>query len=217
MSCEHYWREGVRLVERGEADPHREDCQVCRREHAMRERITRALSLVGSDAAGDQAWQAEVWRRIARLEAPRSKPWRWWGGAVAFCAILLFWRMSDWRQAPPQELPMIEILPAEKMRSTSLGSPMPGDRVRLSVQAGQEARIYRAGLLLLRCPSGQGRPGCSLDGRGVVAEALLAVSGRYQLVVISGPGGHASGVLARDLEAVAAAGGRYNYRELLVR
>ena len=66
MRCEHYWREGILLVERGEPDPHRETCAVCRREHEIRAELVGAFPLVGPRSVGDPAWEARVWRRITR-------------------------------------------------------------------------------------------------------------------------------------------------------
>ncbi len=163
MSCERYWREGALLADRGEPDPHRETCEVCRREHEAREQIIRALPLVGSEAAGDPAWQARVWSRIAQLEAPRSRParswWYWGGGAVALGTAMLLWWMGGRREMPRGAAPMIELIPGGTMRSASLDSPSPGDRVRLSAHPGEEARIYRAGRLVLRCAPGQAQRG----------------------------------------------------------
>ena len=66
MSCEHYWRDGVLLVERGEPDPHRETCIECRRAHEAREQLVRALPGVFGSAAGDADCQMRGCSRNAR-------------------------------------------------------------------------------------------------------------------------------------------------------
>ncbi|TMQ05953.1 MAG: hypothetical protein E6J91_39235, partial [Deltaproteobacteria bacterium] len=98
MTCDHYWRDGILLVESGEPDPHRDTCVVCRREHQGREELVRALPLVGGTTTGDPNWEARVWSRIARLEPPRGP--RWWrlgGGLAAACAlVLMWWTLGRW-------------------------------------------------------------------------------------------------------------------------
>lgn len=222
MSCEHYWRDGILLVERGEPDPHRDTCVVCRREHKAREALVRALPLVGGmggTTAGDPSWEARVWSRIARLDvpgAPRAR--RWWRLGAAFataCAIVLMWWMIGRGEQPDELRPRIEIVAGEvAMRSAS---PRVGDRVRIAVNPGDEVRIYRAGQLVLRCPARSTRGGCASDAHGMIAEALLAATGDYQLVVITSATAEPVGNLVSDLGAIVSAGGEYQITELPVR
>jgi len=239
MSCEHYWRDGVLLVERGQPDPHRETCIECRRAHEAREQLVRALPGLGGTATGDPDWQMRVWSRIARDEASRARRSYWIGGglavAAAAAAIVCIWftRPGDHvvvryttqsdsvvsvaaaddgaRKARPQ----IEIVSGKlAMRSTSARV---GDRVRILVDLGQEVRVYRAERLLLRCPARATSPGCASDDQGLVAEAELATAGEYQLVVIPAATAEPVGTLDRDLAAVVSAGGDYQVTELSVR
>ena len=216
MSCEHYWRDGIQLVERGESDPHRDTCVVCRREHKAREALIRALPLVGGTTAGDPHWEARVWSRIARLEAPRANlSWRLGGGVAIACAVVLLWWTLGQREQPEETRPCIEVVPGEvAMRSTS---PRVGDRVRIAVNPNDEVRIYRADQLVLRCPVRTTDSGCVSDARGMVAEALLATAGDYQLVVITSATAEPVGRFDRDLAAVVSAGGDYQITELSVR
>jgi hypothetical protein len=216
MICEHYWRDGIMLVERGEPDPHRDACVVCSREHKAREALIRALPLVGGTTAGDPNWEARVWRRIARLEPPRARRWWFLGGGVATaCAIVLIWWTLGRPGHPEKTRPRIEVVPGEvAMRSTSLRV---GDRVRIAVKPTDEVRIYRADHLVLRCPAKSTRGGCASDTRGMVAEALLAAAGDYQLVVITAATAEPVGGFDRDLWAIVSAGGEYQITELSVR
>lgn len=216
MSCEHYWRDGILLFERGEPDPHRDTCIVCRREHKVRADLIQALPLVGRTTAGDPNWEARVWRRIARLEAPRAK--RWWrlgGGFATACAIVLLWWALGHRDHPEEARPRIEVVPGGvAMRSTSPGI---GDRVRISVKPTDEVRVYRADHLVLRCPARSTHGGCASDARGMVAELLLATAGDYQLVIIASATAEPVGRLDHDLGAIVSAGGEYQITELSVR
>jgi len=90
MTCEHYWRDGILLVERGERDPHRETCDDCRRAHLLREQLIRGLPEVGARATGDPHWQSRVWSRIAREETARARRSYWLsGGVAAACALVV--------------------------------------------------------------------------------------------------------------------------------
>jgi hypothetical protein len=219
MRCERYWRDGVLLVEQGRPDPHRDECLDCRREHEARGELVRAIGTV-SARRGDPRWQARVWRRIAELDAPRHPTWIPWAGALAAAAVLV---LIVWTQAGPhgagggEREPGFEIIPSElAMRSTSAGI---GDRVRIRVRATQEARIYRAEKLLLRCtaPAAAATPGCSRDGGDVLAEFALALPGDYQLVIAPAGIGEPAGSLEADMAAITAAHGKFQVRELTVR
>jgi hypothetical protein len=221
MSCEHYWREGILLVERGEPDPHRDVCLECRRAHEARDHLVGALPAVARTRSGDPSWQTRVWGRIARDEASRARRSYWIaGGLVAAAAIALICVRfvpfgaggGDHRVA---DRPRFDIVSGPlAMRSTSARV---GDRVRISVGRGQEARVYRADHLVLRCPARSTAPGCMPDDQGMVAEALLATAGEYQLVMILSATADPVGTLDRDLAAVVSAGGEYKVTELSVR
>jgi hypothetical protein len=215
MSCEHYWRDGILLVERDEPDPHRDGCVVCRREHKAREELVHALPLIGARSAGDPAWEARVWSRIARLELRRARRrWVLAGSATACAAIAMYLMIGD-RDRLDETRPRIEVVPGEvAMRSAS---PRVGDRVRIAVKPTAEVRVYRAARLVLRCPAGSNAGGCVSDARGMVAEAQLSAPGEYQLVVITSATSGPVGTLGRDLEAIDVAGGQYQITELTVR
>lgn len=66
MTCTRYWRDGIVLVERDQPDPHREACEDCRREHAARYELVRALPMIGGAPRCDTDWQARVWQQITR-------------------------------------------------------------------------------------------------------------------------------------------------------
>ncbi|HEX3476741.1 MAG TPA: hypothetical protein VHT91_17060 [Kofleriaceae bacterium] len=239
MTCERYWRDGILLDERGERDPHRDTCDDCRRAHRDRELLVRALPEVGATSAGDPDWQSQVWRRIARRETSRARRSYWLGGALAaagLAAAIGLYLTSQHPAGGPAggtaELaerstgsgarPRIEIVSSpEAMRSTpSAGTPSSarvGDRVRISVGPGSEVRIYRADRLVLRCPAWQASPGCTPDAVGLIADAVLAPAGDYQLVTITSVNVDPAGVLDRDLAAVVDAGGDYRLTDLSVR
>jgi hypothetical protein len=230
MTCDHYWRDGILRVERGEPDPHRDTCVVCRREHLSREELIRALPLVAAKAEGDPNWEARVWSRIARLEAAPPSRWRWIhsiGCVAAFVLVLIGWAAL---RGAPYQTPRIELVPNElamRSRSTST-SPSVGDRVRITVKTTDEVRIYHGETLVLRCPAGATSGGCVSDGGRMVAEARLITPGTYQLVIIMATGatdhdGHApvvpppSGDMGIDLQKIVEAGGDTQITELTVR
>jgi hypothetical protein len=219
MSCEHYWRDGVLLAERGEPDPHRDTCIECRRAHATRNQLVAALPEVSAETTGDPDWQMRVWCRIAREEAGRARRSSWVAGgllaAAAVFAVAWFGLGHRGDDAALAARPRIEIVPGElAMRSASARV---GDRARISVNRGQEVRVYRAQHLVLRCPAKPAGAGCLADDRGLVAEAELATAGEYQLVVISTATAEPVGSLDRDLAAVVSARGDYKITELSVR
>jgi hypothetical protein len=218
MSCEHYWREGILLVERGEPDPHRDTCLQCRRAHEARGHLVGALPMVGGTRNGDPSWQTRVWGRIARDEASRARRSYWIAGGFAAAAAVVLLCVHFGAGSADHgiaERPRFDIVPGPvAMRSTSARV---GDRVRISVGRGQEARVYRANHLVLRCPVGSTAPGCTPDDQGLVAEALLGTAGEYQLVMILAATADPVGTLDRDLAAVVSAGGEYKVTDLSVR
>lgn len=214
MTCEHYWRDGIVLVELGEPDPHRDTCATCRREHEIHDAIIQALPLIGHEATGAPGWEARVWRRIDRLESSRRVRWWYIGAALAAaCAMVLTWWGLAHR-GPSR--PRIEIVPgpsAVAMRSTS---PSVGDRVRITVEPTSEVRVYHGDRLVLRCPVGAATDGCLSDAHSGVAEALLGAGGVYRVVVITLVAAEPSGRLDLDLRAIVSAGGEYQITELRV-
>jgi len=235
MTCEHYWRDGILLDERGERDPHRDTCEDCRRAHRERELLVRVLPEVGAASAGDPDWQSQVWRRIARQETSRARRSYWLGGALAAAGLLAAIGLYLTRDQPAGwtaehadrstgsgARPRIEIVSSPTaMRSTpgtgTVASARVGDRVRISVGPGSEVRIYRADRLVLRCPAWQTSPGCTPDAVGLVADAVLTAAGDYQLVTITSVNVDPAGVLDRDLAAVVDGGGDYRLTDLSVR
>jgi bacterioferritin-associated ferredoxin len=133
--------------------------------------------------------------------------------------VVLLWLVihrGERRGDQPDEVrPRIEVVPGEvAMRSTSARV---GDRVRVLVPPADEVRIYRADHLVLRCPVGSSGGGCRSDARGLVAEALIATTGDYQLVIVKSATADPAGSRDRDLGAIVAAGGDYTITELSVR
>ena len=244
MSCEHYWRDGILLTERGEPDPHDSTCVDCRRARGERDELVRALPRVGATSTGDPNWQARVWSRIAREETAKVRRSYWLGGGVAAaCAVVaVYLYVAGGKHPQPDQpssdrsvvdeagrdrpetperapsvpaQPRIEIVSGQlAMRSTSARV---GDRVRITVDRGQEVRTYRADRLMLRCRAQSLAPGCKLDARELIAEAELATAGDYQLVVIRSATADPGGTLDADLAAVVSAGGDYKVTELSVR
>jgi hypothetical protein len=241
--CEHYWRDGVLMVERGQADPHRDDCLACRRAHEARGQLVRALALVGA-GAGDPWWQERVWQAIRRERAGKpAAAWSWmpWASALAAACVLLAFvsaRGLYHRERGEGELarPRIDIVPSEvATRSTSAGI---GDRVRIAAAAHQEVRIYRGEKLLLRCTAAAAAttPGCAADAGGLTAEHVLRLPGEYQLLIVSAgilsppmppveagsvpaaePPAASAASLDRDLQAITASGSTYQLEVLVVR
>lgn len=222
MRCERYWREGVLLVEQGRPDPHRDECLDCRREHEARGELVRAFRSVGA-RDGEPRWQARVWQQIAEEARPWwASPWLGWGTALAAAAVLalvvttqgLFHR-DQGKLGDDGARPRFEIVSTPvAMRSTSAGI---GDRVKIWVHAWQEARIYRAERLLLRCTAAAAQPGCTSAESGVLAEHAFTLPGDYQLVIVPTGIAEPAGSLDRDLAAITAGGGTYQLRELPVR
>jgi hypothetical protein len=235
MTCQHYWREGIVLVERGEPDPHRDGCVDCRRQHTARQQLVRAMPLVGAVPDDDSDWQPRVWQQIARegmtsTGLPGIRRW-WWslGGALAAGCAVLVWLVVHPPNKPAgrgasdgvaylesaETLPRIEIIsgPVAK-RSTSARV---GDRVRISARPGDDIRVYRADHLVARCVAGAPSEDCSRGAQAIVAETALKTAGDYQLVVIKAQRVEPIGSFDADLAAVVAAGGSYDVKELSIR
>jgi hypothetical protein len=239
MTCKRYWREGVVLAERGEPDPHRDTCSDCRREHAARAELVRALPMVGAGAASDPQWQARVWQQIARetVRPVRTRAWRYWwsfaGPMVAACAALMLWFVlrhpgemlpADHSEARARELPARELpdgLPHIEifagpitMRSRSARV---GDRVRITALPNEDIRVYRADRLILRCTAEMPSSACTGSAQGIVVETAFSAAGEYQLVVIKTAAVAPVETLSRDLAAVIDADSGYDLTSVSIR
>jgi len=231
MSCERYWREGILLVERNAPDPHRATCDTCQREHSARDQLVRAMRLVVDVSDGDAQWKARVWTRIARFEPPSSR-WRrllhrvahgrrfrqrpWWQAGTAFalaCAVWLILR--DHRGLTVDGHTYVEVLSSgSAAERTTL--PHVGDRIQITVRAGDEIRVYRADRLVLRCSAQAVAAGCTAAADRTVAQLTIAAPGGYQLVVITPPTAPPAGSIELDLRDVVQAGGEYRITDLPV-
>jgi hypothetical protein len=231
MSCRRYWREGIVLVEHGEADAHRETCVDCRRAHAARHELVRAIPMSNAPPRGESDWQARVWQQIAvegkiRPPAPTTSRW-WWSLAPAFAAcIVLFVGYRNLQREPDRfaELrplaanyssPRIEIISGPVVKRST--SARVGDRVRISARAGDDVRLYRAERLVMRCTAKAPSAECTRTDHGIVAETALAAPGDYQLVVIEGMVIEPVGSLSSDLAPVIKAGGDPQITDLSIR
>jgi hypothetical protein len=238
--CEHYWREGVLLVERGRPDPHRDDCLDCRREHEARGALVRALQQVGA-GAGDPRWQAKVWARIDRARAARtsSRPvWLPWASALAAaCVLVVFVRAGGLlhreREDGAAEVAVkVDIAPGEQLRahradhaadSSRSRSAAIGDHVRAWIAPRQEARLYRGEALLARCAAAMPMtPRCADVGVGVIVDQSLDLPGKYQLViapaeVLAAPASGEAASPDRDLAALTERGVGYELFVITVR
>jgi hypothetical protein len=230
MSCRRYWREGIVLVERDEADPHRETCVDCRRAHAARLELVRAIPMSNAPPRGESDWQARVWQQIAvegkrRPPAPSASRW-WWSLAPAFaaCVVLLVgyrMRQRDLDHAALPALamkytsPRIEIISGPVVKRST--SARVGDRVRISARAGDDVRLYRAERLVMRCIAKAPSAECTRTEHGIVAETAFETPGDYQLVVIEGMVIEPRDSLSDDLAPVIKAGGDPQLTDLSIR
>jgi len=232
MSCKRYWRDGIELAERGEPDPHREGCVECRRAHAARHELVRAIAYADPAPRGDSDWQARVWQQIAgagrtAVKPPRASRW-WWslGPAFALCAVLVLWQGRRSHESPTgmtlshvasssDSLPRIEIISGPVVKRSTLARV--GDRVRISARPGDDIRVYRAEHLVLRCTAKASSADCSNSDQSIVAETAFTTAGEYQLVVIKGMVIEPVGSLSADLAPVIEAGGDPQLTDLSIR
>jgi hypothetical protein len=229
MTCRRYWREGIVLVERGDDDPHRETCVDCRRAHAARHELVRAIPMSNAPPGGESDWQARVWQQIAvegkrRLPAPSTSRW-WWSLAPAFAACIVLVMGYRMRQRDLDQLgeplavtytsPRIEIISGPVVKRST--SARVGDRVRISARAGDDIRLYRAERLVMRCTGKTQSPECIRTERAIVAETAFETPGDYQLVVIEGMVIEPADSLSADLVPVIKAGGDPQITDLSIR
>jgi hypothetical protein len=229
MSCRRYWREGIVLVERDEVDPHRETCVDCRRAHAARHELVRAIPMSNAPPRGESDWQARVWQQIAvegkrRPPAPSKPRWLWsLAPAFAACAVLLVgYRMRLHAPGPETthivasySVPRIEIISGPVVKRST--SARVGDRVRISARMGDDVRLYRAERLVMRCTAKAPSAQCTHTDHGIVAETAFDTPGDYQLVVIEGMVVEPVDSLSADVAAVIKAGGDPQLTDLSIR
>jgi hypothetical protein len=183
MTCERYWREGIVLVERGDADPHRDSCPDCTRAHAARQELIDSLPLVGGGYTGDPRWQAGVWRRIQAEQAPAPRAWPWKltsGLSVAAAVVMVALGLFHGGGAEPR--PSFEFI-SGPVAMRSRADHHVDDRLRVAVGGASEVRIYRGDKLVLRCGPRESKPGCTPDDRGMIVERTLDVPGGYEVLV----------------------------------
>jgi hypothetical protein len=234
MSCDHYWKKGILLLERGEHDPHLASCLDCAREHRAREDMIRALPLVGT-GGGDPMWQERVWSRIAmqRAEDARSRiTWQWGGGLVVAAAALALWTQVKPRQSESSivasDRPRYKLTTAVVVRSAEEPADPAeiGKLLEVWGTAREEVRVYLGERLLLRCASGLSAPhsSCVTDEAGVAAKLLLTSPGEYRIITFAvKPGDGATfaaqlpGKMSLDLNAILESKKSYKLDELPVR
>lgn len=243
LRCEHYWREGVLRVERGQADPHRDECLDCRREHEARAALVRGLQQVGV-GAGDPRWQAKVWAQLdrerdRRLAAQARPAWAPWATAfAAACALVMFVQLSGLFHREGEgggvvgPIAKVAIAPAGQVRALR-AEPAPeparslsaaiGEHVQAWIAPRQEVRIYRGEGLIARCAEAMpASPRCAHVGAGTVVDQILELPGTYRLVVapaaiLEGPRVGEAASIDRDLAALTAGGVGYEQYVITVR
>lgn len=228
MSCDHYWKKGVLLLERGERDPHLASCLDCAREHQRREEMIRSLPLIGSDG-GDPMWQERMWSRVAmeRADDHRSRiAWQWGGGLVVAAAVLALWVQLKPQERGEASLAVhkrerYKLTTVMKVRSPGGATPVEhvehvepvelGKLLEVWGTAREEVRVYLGEKLLLRCSSELSSPDtiCVPDGDGVAAKLFLASPGEYRMITFAvKPGDGAAfsaqlpGKMSQDLKAI---------------
>jgi hypothetical protein len=207
MICEHYWRDGVVLVERGLDDPHRDGCEDCARAHASRQELIDALPLIGADVTGDPFWQAKVWQVIDEpARAPRR--WRWQlAGALAAASAIALWFGLD-RARPGDARPSVAIIETGPQKRS--GAPHVDDHLQVFAGEGSDVWIYRDGRIVLQCRAHQATAVCVPDPDGMTVDLVLKLPGEYRIIVTLAPFALApSGKLDEDLAALESAGAAY--------
>lgn len=222
--------ETERLIDADELDAaareHVAGCAPCEARLAGYRRIAGALRALGASHAvpADRrerllatidALPAEAPRdRIAFADRRSARRWRTHAVAavgLAAAAVLALWLTSD--RAPVA--PRFELAVLAGTGEPTRGDARLGERLRVRARLGSSIgiRIYRNDReLLLECPRG-----CTRDGGVMIGEITLDAIARYQIVWFDGPLPPSAGELDRDVAAAAAAGARYELRELEVR
>jgi hypothetical protein len=216
MTCERYWSDGVMLAERGLPDLHREGCDECRRAHAARDELVRALPSTGPRDDGRSDWQLRVWQQIASGERQQAR--RGWviGGGLALAGAAAIVALLLTRERAPERYTTTVAL--EKGPIVKRGDAQVGDSVRTLLAPDDEVRIYRGGELVHRCANAITRAGCMHDARGSVALFELPTAGDYTIVIVTGSTIEPVGSFDSDLAALVQANVRYRIeQELAVR
>ena len=189
--CRRFEDEALLRIERGlPLDEHFFTCSDCLAARAAYERLTAGIAGLDAAAEPPERWQTRVWQRI---ETRRGARRRWWtparswllaGGLAAAAALLLFVR-APLEQARAASL-AVEVRPGGGVRRGA--EARPGDRLVLRATTGTarqaELRVYRNDReLVLRCSD---RAPCARQGSALRAELVLALTGRYQALVVAG-------------------------------
>jgi hypothetical protein len=216
MMCDRYWRDGILLVERGEADPHRDGCADCARAHAARQELIDVLPQIGAGRTGDAHWQAKVWRRIDGERAGTAARWRWFGGAlIVACAIALWIGLSRQDLGPGFEI--IHGTVAMRSEGAHYEEARIDDRLRVTVDETFEVWIYRSERLQLWCSAGKSEERCTRDSGRPVAEMTLDVAGTYHVIIVKAPVAPPGGDFDEDHASLESARAKYELRLLRVR
>ena len=187
MTCEHYERVGVLLAERGEDDPHRETCVVCKGEHEMRRAIIEALPLVDAGEIGDPNWQQRVWKAIGEGRAVKQRPVgvRWFVGsalATACSLVLVSWLVII--REPVLQIAKVEVITRHVERGASAMKGSVGDQVRATVAKGADVRVYRDHDLVRWCGPKVMNDGCSIEGDTLIVAVEAKVAGTYSVIIV---------------------------------
>lgn len=213
MSCDRFEREGLALLEAGQALPeHFTHCPDCLAARERYRELGSALREAGAELEPAGDWQARVWARVRQREAVREKPGRrfglLWLPALAAAGLTAALALPSWLRPKPGLT--LEVAPAGAVRRG--GEAHPGDRLQLRAHLGEaafaELRLYRNDHeLVLACAD---EPPCERHGDRLEAQLPLPAVGRYQtLLIFSGsPLPALPGSYDGDAGAALAAGAR---------
>jgi anti-sigma factor RsiW len=193
---------------------HLESCADCRADRERYQRIARAMADLGTDA---QRSPDHVARVLAAATSPARVPAHvaqrrrvaWLGvPLLAAATILVWWLLRD------REVQRFAIEIVERDRPSLRGEARLGDRVRVTLRAGDALWIYRNDHELLQvCPRD-----CDRRGERLIGERELDVVGRYQIVWLSTDRAPPPiGDMEHDIAAAGAAGATHELREIEVR
>lgn len=187
MTCEHYERVGALRAERGEADPHRDTCEACTTEHAMRRAIIAALPLVDADAIGDPNWQQGVWRAIERDEAARrAQPVgaRWFvGSAFASACVLLAVSWIVIVRDPHIQTSTVDWVARRQTRGERSRIGHVGDSVHVQAASSADVRVYRENEMIRWCAPGATSSDCTVDGDKLIVDVEARWPGTYHVII----------------------------------
>lgn len=211
MSCDRFWRDGIRMVEEGVHDAHGDTCTSCRRAVQEYQRLAAALGMIGRVAPGAVSWQDHVWREVRGLQRATSPVGRWWfalrvGTICTLIAVCLI--AAEHEPAPPR----VEVV-ASSVAAPSRAADV-GDRVRITVQSMVEIRIYRRERLVLRSLA---EPRVFTSTHAHVTELALELPGAYNVVVIASGASPSGATFDADLAALRETGAEFQVTEITVR